>query len=102
MKQEFKILMCAVAWPAQNFGWVKMFDFRRETVLCFRYCLLSTKSLNIIHNFEGPRTPAPPGDTFKPAMSSPRPSRSFVRLSIGARCSKRKSILHTENLSLFW
>jgi len=41
MKQEFKILMCAVAWPAQNFGWVKMFDFRRETVFSFRYCLLA-------------------------------------------------------------
>jgi len=23
------ILTCAAAWPAQNFGWVKMFDFRR-------------------------------------------------------------------------
>jgi len=23
---------CAVAWPAQNCGWVKMFDFRRATV----------------------------------------------------------------------
>jgi len=26
------ILTCAVAWPAQNFGWVKMFNFTRATV----------------------------------------------------------------------
>jgi len=30
------------------------------------------------------------------------PVEVFVRLSIGVRCSKRKSILHTDNLSLFW
>jgi len=28
------ILTWAVAWPAQNFGWDKMFDFRRATVFC--------------------------------------------------------------------
>jgi len=25
---------CAVAWPAQNCGWIKMFDLRRATVFC--------------------------------------------------------------------
>jgi len=28
------ILTCVVAWPAQKFGWVKMFDFRRATKFC--------------------------------------------------------------------
>jgi len=26
------VLTCAVAWPAQNFGWVKLFDFRWATI----------------------------------------------------------------------
>jgi len=29
-----KILTRAVAWPAQNCGWVKMFDFTWATVHC--------------------------------------------------------------------
>jgi len=31
-KWNKSILTCAVAWPAQNFRWVKMVDFRRATV----------------------------------------------------------------------
>jgi len=37
------ILTCEAAWPAQNFRWVKMFDFRRAIVLCLRNCLLNHK-----------------------------------------------------------
>jgi len=34
-KSLYTVLTCAVlAWPAQKFGWVKMFDFSQGTAFC--------------------------------------------------------------------
>jgi len=33
---RIEVLTCAVALPAQNFGWAKMLDFRRAAVFCLR------------------------------------------------------------------
>ena len=46
-----------MAWVAQNFGWVKMFDFRRATEFCSRYCLLKHKMTRYSKYFEGPWLP---------------------------------------------
>jgi len=51
------ILTCAVTWPAQNFAWVKMFDFRLSTVFCTRYCILKHKMTRYSKNPEGPWPP---------------------------------------------
>ena len=58
MKQEFKYFRAQ--WHAQNFGWVKMFDFRRATIFCLRCCLLKHKMTRYSQNLEGPWPPAPP------------------------------------------
>ena len=42
-----------MTWPAQNLDWVKMFDFRRATVFCLRYCLLKHKMTRYSKNLGG-------------------------------------------------
>ena len=59
MKQEYKYLTYAVAWIAKNFGWIKMFDFRRATVFCLRYCLLKHNMTRYSKNLDEPSPPAP-------------------------------------------
>jgi len=48
-----------LGWPAQKFGWVKMFDFRRATIFCLRYCLLKHKITGYSKNLAGPWPSSP-------------------------------------------
>jgi len=62
------MLTCAVEFPAQNFGRVKMFAFRRATVFCLKYCLLKHKMTRYSKNLEG-HAPLPhPGYVYVRAV----------------------------------
>jgi len=73
MKQESKYLRAQLQESkylrlAQNFGWDKMFDFRRAKIFCLRCCLLKHKLTRYSKNVERLSPSGPPGYAYVRAV----------------------------------
>ena len=73
-----------------------MFDFRRATVFCLRYCLLKHKMTRYSKNVEGPWSPSLPGYAYVRAVYITYLISCFIWVRLGFLWAKDEPAADSE------